>query len=53
MNFDGFRISFTLLFVAVYLHIMNTLAVWLIFLLAAESTVSGFTDFENGMFWVK
>ncbi|KAL9981753.1 hypothetical protein ACROYT_G010498 [Oculina patagonica] len=28
---------------------MNTIVVWLVFLMAAESSVSEFTDFENGI----
>ncbi len=30
---------------------MNTLVVWLVLLMAAESSVSEFTDFESGMLW--
>ncbi len=30
---------------------MNTLVVWLVFLLAAGSNASEFTDFEDGMSW--
>ena len=43
--------SFTLLPVAIHLLRMKTLVVWLVILMAAESSVCEFTDFENGMLW--
>ncbi len=30
---------------------MNTLVVWLLFLMAAGSSVGEFTDFEDGTLW--